>query len=173
MLKQWLTIGLAIGLVTAAAWNALPSSRPQISEGQAAPSFMLKNLAGGEQGLPEGEVVLLNFWATWCPPCRQEMPSMAKLYNQLKDEGLKIIAVSVDKDINDLTAFVREYSLPFTVLHDPDARVSHDYGVYRFPETFLIGRAGTVRYHLIGAVEWTHPEVIANIRAMLAERPQD
>lgn len=97
---------------------------------------------------------------------------MSALYRKYADRGLKVVAVSVDREASDLDAFVREYDLPFTVLHDANSAVSHDYGVYRYPETFLIDRQGYVRYHLVGAVEWMSDSIIKGIEGLLNEPVQ-
>lgn len=170
MLKRWLMVGSMLAAIMGVVWYALPAAPVQVKEGSIAPGFSLKDLNGTVQHMPRGKVVLLNFWATWCPPCRREMPSMVTLYQKLKDHGLKVVAISVDQNINDLTGFVREYSIPFEVLHDVTTDVSHRYGVFRYPESFLIDRAGRVRHHLIGAVEWTNPQVYKSIQAMLIEK---
>jgi len=170
MLKRWLIVGCMLVVVAGIAWYALPTATVQVKEGSIAPDFSLKDLHGTENTLPKGKVVLLNFWATWCPPCRKEMPSMVTLHQKLKDHGLKVVAVSVDQSLDDLTGFVREYGIPFEVLHDANTNVSHRYGVFRYPETFLIDRAGKVRYHLIGAVDWTDPKVMNVIQSMLIKK---
>ncbi|MDT8376452.1 MAG: TlpA disulfide reductase family protein [Mariprofundaceae bacterium] len=169
MLTRWLAI---IGIVLVAgivAWLGLPEAKKSVSEGGAAIPFTLPDLEGKMHGLSEGEVIVLNFWATWCPPCRKEMPSMAALHDKYAGQGLKVVAVSVDRDASDLSAFVREYKLPFQILHDADSAVSHSYGVFRYPETFLIDRQGQVRYHLVGAVEWMSESVIKGVEELLNE----
>ncbi len=170
MLKRWLVMGGLLAVIAAVAWYALPAAPSVVNEGDLAPEFSLNDLQGTKQSLPRGQVVLLNFWATWCPPCRREMPSMVTLHQKLKDHGLKIVAVSVDRDKRELEGFVREHSIPFEVLHDIEANVSHRYGVFRYPETFLIDRGGKVRYHLIGARDWTDPQVMGVIQAMLISK---
>ncbi len=170
MLKRWLVVGGMLAIIVGVAWYALPATPLQVKEGSVAPGFSLKDLDGVDQSLPSGKVVLLNFWATWCPPCRKEMPSMVSLYQKLKDHGLKVVAVSVDRNIDDLVGFVREYSIPFEVLHDATANISHRYGVFRYPESFLIDRSGKIRHHLIGAVNWTDPKVMNVIQFMLIEK---
>jgi len=170
MLKRWLAVGGMLAVIMGVVWYALPAASVPVKEGSIAPGFSLKDLNGVVQHMPKGKVVLLNFWATWCPPCRREMPSMVTLHQKLKDHGLKIVAISVDKNFDDLTGFVREYSIPFEVLHDGTGEIAHRYGVFRYPESFLIDRVGRVRYHLIGAVEWTDPQVYKSIQAMLIEK---
>jgi len=170
MLKRWLIIGGILTAVVVVAWVLLPAAGGKVVEGDIAPDFSLSDLSGAPQHLPKGKVVLLNFWATWCPPCRKEMPSMAELHKRLNDKGLVIVAASVDKDRNQLAGFVREYSIPFEVLHDADASVSRRYGVFRYPETFLIDRSGKVRFHLVGAVDWTDKTVLKAINTLLLEK---
>jgi len=170
MLKRWLVVGGMLAVIGGGVWYALPAAPVQVKEGSIAPEFSLKDLHGVKQHLPRGQVVLLNFWATWCPPCRREMPSMVTLHQKLKGHGLKIVAVSVDQSLDDLSGFVREYNIPFEVLHDTSSDISHRYGVFRYPETFLIDRAGKVRYHLIGAVDWTEPKVMNVIQSMLIKK---
>lgn len=169
MKKRWLTMLGILAAIATVVWYSLPESPANIGKGKQAAAFELPDLAGKMQSLPAGEVVLLNFWATWCPPCRKEMPSMVELHDKLAGRGLKIVAVSVDRDRNDLEGFVREYRLPFQVLHDADADVSRRYGVFRYPETFLIDRQGQVRHHLIGAVDWISEPVLQTIEGMLDE----
>jgi len=164
---RWLLVVALLAGIGAAAWQALPKKAPPVKAGSSVIDFALPDLAGTTRHFPRGDVVLLNFWATWCPPCRQEIPSMVKLHHLLAPEGLKIVAVSVDQDRQQLTDFVREYQMPFQVLHDADSAVSHRYGVFRYPESFLIDRNGKVRYHLVGAMDWMGDEVITTIRGML------
>jgi len=173
MLKRWLTVGGVLALIVVLGWFALPAPAGKVAEGQQAPDFTLPDLLGVQQHLPRGKVVLLNFWATWCPPCRKEMPSMIELHKQLEDKGLAIVAASVDKDRSKLDSFVREYNIPFEVLHDADGAISRQYGVFRYPETFLIDRQGVIRFHLIGAVEWTDKTVLKAINTLLAEKTPD
>ncbi len=170
MLKRWFFVAGFVVLAGVLAWWALPGPAGKVTVGEVAPDFSLPDLHGVQRHLPKGKVVLLNFWATWCPPCRKEIPSMVDLDEKLKDKGLAVIGASVDKDGDQLTGFVREYGVPFEVLRDADSTVSRRYGVFRYPETFLIDRKGVVRYHLVGAVEWTNPAVINTIDKLLAEK---
>jgi len=169
MVKRWALALSAIGGIAAALWVALPEAPASIRQGDSAKAFALPDINGVVTPLPKGEVVLLNFWATWCPPCREEIPSMAALYRKYEKLGLKVVAVSVDRNRDDLTGFVREYQMPFLVLHDADSEISHQYGVFRYPESFLIDRDGTVRSHLIGAVDWMSPPVLKLVEGMLNE----
>jgi len=169
MLTRWLTVIGIVAMVGAGAWLGLPEAKKSVSEGGVAAPYSLPDLKGVMHSLPEGEVVLLNFWATWCPPCRKEMPSMAELHRKYAAKGLTVVAISVDRDVDDLSAFVREYKLPFQVLHDAESKTSHSYGVFRYPETFLIDRQGQVRYHLVGAVEWMSESITKGVEGLLNE----
>ncbi len=157
-------LGLGTGL-----YVSLPEAPARVKEGSPSVDFSLPDLKGAMHGLPRGEVTLLNFWATWCPPCRKEMPSMVELHNKLATRGLRIVAVSVDKKKSDLAGFVREFQLPFQVLHDADSSVSRRYGVFRYPETFLIDRQGKIRQHLVGGVDWMSRSVLETVEGMLNE----
>jgi cytochrome c biogenesis protein CcmG/thiol:disulfide interchange protein DsbE len=103
-----------------------------------------------------GEVVLLNIWATWCLPCREEMPSLQRLHEALGDDGLRIVAVSIDRaaDAEKIRDFAREYGLTFEILHDPSGEIRRLYQTTGVPETFVIGREGDIRRKQIGAVNW-------------------
>jgi cytochrome c biogenesis protein CcmG/thiol:disulfide interchange protein DsbE len=118
-----------------------------------------------------GEVVLLNIWATWCEPCRVEMPSMQRLEEKLGPKGLRIVAVSVDDPGMEarIAGFVREYALSFEVLHDGPGRIRTQYQTTGVPETFVIGRDGKIRRRIIGADDWSSPANIAFIERLLAE----
>ena len=158
-----------IGVVAAGVLSIMPDANKPVTLNDKAIPFTLPNLQGQAQGLPEGKVVILNFWATWCPPCRKEVPSMVELYNKLKDKGLDIVAVSVDRNPEDLMQFVAEQRMNFTVLNDIDSMVAHKYSVFRYPESFIIDRNGVIRQHLQGAVEWMDPEFAGYIEKLLQE----
>ncbi len=167
MASRWLVVlGLIVG-IGAAVWLTLPEAPGRMDKGAQTTDFSLPDLKGTLHSLPKGEVVLLNFWATWCPPCRKEIPSMAELHDKYASKGLKIIAISVDKRSDDLAKFVAEYRMPFQVLHDADGAVARRYGVFRYPESFLVDRNGKVLHHLVGAVEWMSTPVTKTIESML------
>jgi peroxiredoxin len=125
--------------------------------GQAAPELMLRDLDGQLQQLSqfEGKVVLLNFWATWCPPCREEMPSMQALQQRFGDQGLVVLAVNTEENgALAVAAFLEKYSYSFPILLDPEAEAQNAYGVFRFPESFIIDRNGVIVDKVIGARDW-------------------
>ena len=170
MLGRWLFMGTLAVVIAGVAWFGLPEAKKKVTVGDTALEFSLPDLQGKVQTLPKGDVILLNFWATWCPPCRQEMPSMVALSKKYAAKGLKVVAVSVDRDAKALKDFVLEYKLPFLVLHDVDSAVAESYGVYRYPETFLIDREGHVQAHLVGAIEWMSAPMQKNIEDLLNDK---
>ena len=135
-----------------------------------APDFTLRNVAGEAVSLSDyrGQVVLLNFWATWCPPCKAEMPSMETLYRMLKDEGLVFLAVNAEPNGPQVVpAFLEKNPHSFPILLDDEGLVQKLYGVYKFPETFIIRRDGTIDDRVIGAIDWAHPEAVAYFKTLL------
>ncbi len=169
MKQRWLIVISILVVLAAGFWFALPEAPGTMREGDQITNLNLPDLQGAMQTLPKGEVILLNFWATWCPPCRKEIPSMVKLHKKLSSQGLRIVAVSVDKNRDDLENFVKEHQMPFMVLHDADSIAARQYGVFRFPETFLIDRQGRVRHRLVGEVEWMSEPMIQILTQMLEE----
>jgi len=122
-------------------------------------------------------VVLLNVWATWCEPCRYEMPSMQRLYEAIGDPGFEILAVSIDAPIGktdaagrpggDLGAFAKEYGLTFTILHNPSGDIQRTYQTTGVPESFLIGRDGLIYRKVAGPTEWDLPVNKELVRRLL------
>ena len=106
-----------------------------------------------------GHVVVLNFWATWCPPCIEEMPSLVEMQRRLKDKGVTVLAVSVDVDESAYRQFVKDHNVNLLTVRDPDQKSSALYGTFKFPETYIVDRNGVIRRKFIGAVDWTAPEV--------------
>lgn len=106
-----------------------------------------------------GQVVVLNFWATWCPPCVEEMPSLVEMQRRMKDKGVIVVAVSVDVDQNAYQQFRKDHNVNLLTVRDPNQKSSNLYGTFKFPETFVIDRKGVMRRKFIGAVEWTAPEI--------------
>ena len=146
------------------------AEKPEPPEGNAAaPPFELMDLDQRSHRLSDfaGKVVVLNFWATWCPPCVEEMPSLQRLEDLLGEDGLVVVAVSVDERYSDIPPFVAEHRLRFQVLHDLGKRVSRRYEVFQFPETWIIRRDGTLASHIIGARDWAAPSSLELFRGLL------
>jgi peroxiredoxin len=176
--RQWWTIGavvvlLGVGLCVAS--RQLGAELFPLRIGDAAPDFRATTLTADSavKGIADyrGEVVLLNIWATWCLPCRVEMPSMERAAGILGPRGLRIVAVSVDvPGMGDrIVAFAREYGLTFEILHDAPGRIQQQYQTTGVPETFIIGRDGRLRRRIIGADDWSSAANIAFLERLLAE----
>lgn len=136
-----------------------------------AADFELPDLGGKQVRLStfRGTLVFLNFWATWCPACRAEMPSMEKLYKAFKDKGLVMLAVSSDAGGAKVVGpFMQDYRLTFPALLDPDGRVTRMYQVRGIPTTYLIDREGRVIGRAVGARDWATPEAQRLIELLLA-----
>lgn len=151
MSKQWLAVlSVVAGLVLGGA--ALVKFGPQIegvNVGKRAPDFTAVNLATGDSVRLRTEyadkVTLVNIWATWCPPCRSEMPAMERLYQVYGPKGFRIAAISIDEgSVEDVRAFVKEYGLTFDVLHDADGDIQRVYQTTGVPETFLLDKNGII-----------------------------
>ncbi len=144
-----------------------------VAEPVAAPAFQLKDMDDNNHTLADlqNKVVLLNFWATWCPPCRREMPSMERLYQTLKGRDFRVVAINQMEDPDHVFAYTGQLDVDptFTILFDRDSKVSLAYGVKGLPTTFLIDRQGLIRYRAVGGREFDHPEVEKIIQQLLAE----
>jgi cytochrome c biogenesis protein CcmG/thiol:disulfide interchange protein DsbE len=138
--------------------------------GYSAPGFTLKDIKSGEQVLShyKGKAVLLNFWASWCGPCRSEMPSMDSLYQRMKDRNFEILAVSVDqRDTKRVLDFVSKYKLTFPVLLNPEGNVAIQYRVTALPTSFVIDKKGVIRAKVVGARNWSNPSLVSQIENLL------
>lgn len=150
----------------------IANAESRLRVGDAVPPFAVKDQRGREFKLSDfkGSLVLLNFWATWCPPCVEELPSMDALNSSFKAKPFNLLAVSVDEGgwkaidtfFNQLT---RRPS--FLVLLDSNKSIAESFGVSKYPETFLISGEGKLLKHYIGAVEWLHPQVLGEIEAQI------
>lgn len=112
-----------------------------------------------------GKVVVLNFWATWCPPCIQEMPSLSSMQAQLRDR-VNVVAVSVDEDPEAYARFLRENKIQLLTVRDAEQKSNLLYGTTKYPETFVIDASGVLRRKFIGPVEWTSPEILEYLRKL-------
>ena len=106
-----------------------------------------------------GQVVVLNFWATWCPPCVEETPALVRMTNQMKGKGITVLAVSIDADDAAYHKFLREYNVSMVTVRDEARKASNLYGTFGWPETYIIDRSGVIRRKFIGPVQWTSPEI--------------
>ena len=164
-------LGLAGLLLAGALWVVFGVERPAgpVGEGHPAPDFTLPALDGEETSLAalRGRVVLLNFWATWCKPCEDEMPAMQRLHTALDGAEFALLAVSVDEGDEEVRAFRDRLALGFPILRDPDKRAANAYQTFRFPESWLIDRRGNVVARYIGPREWDEPLYVERIRKLI------
>jgi thiol-disulfide isomerase/thioredoxin len=132
--------------------------------------FSLSLLEGETKNLSsyKGKVVFLNFWATWCGPCRIEMPSLEALYNKFSDKDLEILAVNCREDQATVSSFLKNEGFSFPVLLDLNGRVSTNYGVQAIPTTFLIDRDGMIILRLVGSIDWDTPKIHAALESLLS-----
>ncbi len=134
-----------------------------ISEGDRAPDFTLSSLDGKQVSLSNfsGKVVMLHFWATWCPPCVEEIPTIDKLYRGLSGKNIEILAVNVDDEgAATVGPFMQKNKLVLPVLLDTSHSVAKLYGTFKFPETYIIDRNGRVQYKVIGPRDWADPTTL-------------
>jgi peroxiredoxin len=106
-----------------------------------------------------GKIVVLNFWATWCPPCVEETPSLVRMQERMKDKGVEVLAISLDVDEGAYHKFLKDYKVDLLTVRDPNEKTNSLYGTFKYPETYIIDRNGVLRRKFIGAVDWTSPEI--------------
>ena len=136
-----------------------------------APAFALKDLAGKQVGLKElrGKVVFLNFWATWCPPCIEEMPSMEKLHQELEKDGLVTLAVNFQESPAQVKEFFTKHNLTFTALLDRDGKVSELYQAWALPVSVIINKRGEIAARAMGSKDWYSDEARQFFRKLLEQ----
>jgi len=162
--RQWLYVlaivaGLGLGGWAMVTWAPVPEG---VEVGKRAPDFRALDMASGDSvsftERYDGAVTLVNIWATWCIPCRVEMPAMEELYRKLQPHGLRIAAVSVDEgDLEAVRAFAKDVGVTFDILHDKSGRIEQIYQITGVPESFLIDREGVIVRKVIGEHPWNSP----------------
>ncbi len=137
---------------------------------QKAPEFILKDVSGKQVSLSsfKGKVVVLNFWATWCPPCREEIPSLDELYKRFRNKGLVVLAVSLDPSASSVGNFLQRHPVGFPMLFDEKRNVTKSlYKVFSLPTTFLIDKKGNIAQKYFGEQDFTGPEMTKQIESLL------
>ena len=139
-----------------------------VADRPVAPEFALADIDGVMHRLSDyrGQVVIVNFWATWCPPCREEMPSMQRAWEQIQDEDMVILAIDVGEDEDTIFTFTADYPVEFPLLLDLDSRVIQEWPVRGLPTTFIVDPQGRIAYRAIGTRDWEDPALLETLRAL-------
>jgi DsbE subfamily thiol:disulfide oxidoreductase len=159
------------GVAASADFKAIPKLI-EVKERMDAPDFTLASADGKKVSLKDyrGKVVFLNFWATWCESCRDEMPSMERLYKDFKGKGLEIVAVNVKEKRQDALAFAKELKLTYPVLLDPEGEAGVLYGAFGLPATYVIDRKGVVLARMLGPADWNSAAARKLFAALLEQK---
>jgi peroxiredoxin len=171
---QWIAVGVVLGVIGFGIGAALllTPEITRIEPGARAPDYTVARVTSDDSVSVRdyrGRVVLLNLWATWCPPCEQEMPSMERLYQEMGPQGLEVVAISIDQLTPEaVRQWADERGLSFTVLQDRSGRIQQVYQTTGMPESFVVDREGVIVKKVIGATEWDHPAQKALFRRLLA-----
>lgn len=152
--------GVSLGLALVLGGSACSRGSRPAGIGSKAPDFTLQD-ADHKITLSQfhGQVVVLNFWATWCAPCVEEVPSLVEMQQRMKSKGVEVVAVSVDDDASAYHQFVKQHTVDLLTIRDPRQTVAGMYGTFKFPETYIIDRNGVMRRKFIGPVDWTESDI--------------
>ncbi len=170
-MKGWIRLALLVAVLVVVAACSKPEEAPV--EGKHAPDFTLNDLAGRPVALSslQGKVVLLNFWATWCPPCREEIPSMVRLNQAMQGKNFQMLAVSIDEGgKNAVSSFFAKSGVTLPALLDTDGKVAKRYGTTGVPETFVVDSKGVILKKVIGAMDWTAPVVLEDLQRLAGSK---
>lgn len=165
-MKHFLVTFVAFLLLTSSGWGM--GEKPPVDD------FVLPDLDGKPVMLSDhrGKVILLNFWASWCPPCREEMPSLQKLYIKLKGRQFQLLTISLDDDNpGAIKAFMRKNGYSFKVLHDRNGEVASRYQIHAIPTTFLLDKKGKIVERTVGSRDWSEPGMVKKIIALTGVEP--
>ena len=145
-----------------------PSTLHAVADRPVAPEFALADIDGAMHRLSDyrGQVVIVNFWATWCPPCREEMPSMQRAWEQIQDEDMVILAIDVGEDEDTIFTFTADYPVEFPLLLDLDSRVIQEWPVRGLPTTFIVDPQGRIAYRAIGTRDWEDPALLDTLKKL-------
>jgi thiol-disulfide isomerase/thioredoxin len=166
-----LTIRAAIGLLLVAFVYVIYASIREhvIAVGDSAPEFSVTAEGGRAVGVPNfgGKLLVLNFWATWCPPCVEETPSLSQFAQRFAGKGVVVLGVSVDKDERQYRAFLQQYRPAFLTSRDPQTKINGDYGTFKYPETYIIDAKGKVVQKIIGPTDWADEKMVSYVNSLL------
>jgi cytochrome c biogenesis protein CcmG/thiol:disulfide interchange protein DsbE len=157
------TLLFTLMLALAGCYN---NSRPT-RIGNPAPDFVVQD---GDKKVAlhdfKGQVVVVNFWATWCGPCVQEMPSLVEMADKVKPKGVTVLGVSIDVDEAAYKKFLQQHGVTFTTVRDPDQKSAALYGTTGWPETFIVDRQGVLRRKFVGPVDWNDPDILQYLTSL-------
>jgi peroxiredoxin len=165
MKKQFCLLACFLFLILTACQRENDSPLP----GKHAPDFTLANLSGQKVRLADlrGKVILLNFWASWCPPCREEVPSLAKLNAAMSGKDFQMLAVSIEQGgMEAVEGYFRSTGVRLPALVDPGGKVGKTFGITGVPETFVIDKQGVIRKKVVGPIDWSEPSVIQYLQEL-------
>ena len=161
MKRHWVFWIIALSCFSNAvlAEDTTQQTLPRVEKAFTAPDFTLESESGKAYHLADyrGQVVMINFWATWCPPCRREMPSMQRMWKKIKGKGVQVFAVNVGEDADTIFEFLGTYPVSFPLLMDIDGSVIKQYPVTGLPTTYIVNPEGNVVYRAVGSREWDDP----------------
>ncbi len=162
-----LLIAVCLALLAYGVMRAL--REPVVNVNDTAPEFRIVADNGRAVSRSDfgGRLLVLNFWATWCPPCLEEMPSLDRFQQALASSGVVVLGISVDRDEKAYRRFLAGARVSFLTARDPEARISARYGTFKYPETYLIDRRGRVLEKFIGPADWSDPEIIRRVKTFL------
>lgn len=166
-LRTFVLIAALVALALAA--SARAELKPW-SGAPEAPPIALRTLAGEPLALADlrGKVVVVNFWATWCEPCIEEMPSMQRLRHRLRGEPFEILAVNYQEGVPRIRAFLDKVPVTFPIVRDTDGAVARAWNARVFPSSYVIDRAGRIRYAVVGSIDWSAPAIEKTLRELMA-----
>ncbi len=168
-MKKIIFVLIASILLTCISFSMSETPPDKSSLGQKAAKIMVENLAGKKFDLSKtkGKVVFLNFWATWCPPCRSEMPSIQKLFQNIKDDKFEIVAISLDDSPEKPREFARSNNFTFPIYFDRDKSAAKKYNIRGIPATFIIDKKGEIAFQHIGSRDWASQDMLIKIKALV------
>jgi peroxiredoxin len=169
VIKTLLVLTVALGMTTFLSACTRSAEHKITGVGDRAPEIRLQSVDGKTVSLADyrDKVVLVHFWATWCPPCVEEIPTLERFSQQVLGTDIEVLAISVDESADALKTFLDKNKLHFPVLRDPGGKAAGSYGTTKFPETYVVGRDGMVRYKVIGPMDWSLRTNVEIIRALL------